>query len=203
MFELGPILTTAIVAAIGSVGLWKVIEKVLERVWKREDSDREAHKRCLAEVEELKARVAVIEHHHRSYLARWIMDASRRLLWVNDKAFISIFAPLGLSRDALIGKTFADVLEQETAAEIGRLNAAALAHPEVSASNVIQLHRMLPVMVVVMTAAAGREGELEYEGYAYRTNDQMLADGFGAERQRLAVEACAEHMIDGNREGER
>lgn len=198
MFELGPVVTTAIVASIGSVGLWKVIEKVLERVWKRKDSIEEAHQRCLAEVEELKARVAVIEHHHRSYLARWIKDAAKRILWVNDKAFISIFAPLGFHRDALIGKSFNELLDPDAAAEIDRLDAAALTHPEVAASNVIQLHPLLPAMVVVKTAAAGREGELEYEGYAYRTNDRMLADGFGAERQRQAIEACADHMLGGD-----
>jgi hypothetical protein len=199
MFELGPVVTTAIVASIGSVGLWKVVEKSLERWWNRTDTLEDKHARCVEEVEELKARVAVIEHHHTSYLARWIRDATRRVVWINDKALLSIFAPLDLTREQVIGKTLAELpFDQVAVAEVDRLDAAALAHPEVAASNVIQMHPLLPLMVIVKVAAVGRDGELVFEGYAYRTNDRMIADGFGADRQRRAIEASSDHMLGGD-----
>ena len=197
MLELGPLVTTAIVAGISSVGLWKIVELLLRRWWKRSDTFEAKHERCMIELEELKARVAVIEHHHASYLPRWIKDGSRRLSWVNDKAFISIFAMLGLKREELYGKTFAELLLDPVAvAEIERLDAAALAHPGVAASNLVQLHPLLPVMVVVKVADVGRDGELIFEGYAYLTNDKMMSAGMGADRQQRAIAASAEHMID-------
>lgn len=153
------------------------------------------HEACQGEVAELKARLTVVEHHHTSYLARWIRNSQKRVTWINDKAFLSIFAPLGLSRDDVLGRSFTEILDPAASAEIDRLDQAALAHPEVAASNVISLHPMLPTMVVVKVAAVGREGELVFEGYAYRTNDRMISDGIGAARQHEQIEASADRLI--------
>ncbi len=153
------------------------------------------HSSCEEQLADMEERLKLIEHHHTSYLARWIKDGGKRVTWLNDRAFISIFAPLGSKREDVIGRTFGELLDPLAAAEIDRLDDVALAHPEVAASNVIRLHPMLPVMVVVKVAAVGREGELVYEGYAYRTNDRMISDATGAGRQMRALRASAEHVL--------
>lgn len=204
------ILVTGAVALVGGGGGATLMVKVMELRAKREESEiermRADEKSCREEVAglrkelaELKARLVVIEHHNGSYLARWIKGADKRVQWLNDRAFLAIFAPLGLTREEVIGSTFEDMLDPAAAREIDLLDQAALAHPEVAASNVIQLHPLLPVMVVVKVAAIGREGELVYEGYAYRTNEKMVSDGLGAARQAEAIEAAADRMLDGER----
>lgn len=50
-------------------------------------------------------------------------------------------------------------------------------------------------MVIVKVAAIGREGGLVYEGYAYRTNDRMIADGQGVARQMEALRVSADNLI--------
>lgn len=217
------LIAIALPAVIGAVGgggsaLAVMLPKMRELRDKREDSEinrlREDERECREEIarleserradnirfdreiDEVRARLATVEHHHASYLPRWFKGADKRVTWFNDKAFLSIFAPLGLTREEVLGRLFAEILDPQAAAEIDRLDAAALAHPDMPASNVIQLHPLLPVMVVVKIAAIGRAGDLVYEGYAYRTNDRMMADGAGAERQRLAIETSTVRMVE-------
>lgn len=198
MNGVGGMLLTVAVTSIASVGLWNLVALVLKRKWSVGDRQRKSHEECLREVEALKERVAIIEHHHNCYLARWIKDADRRVIWFNAKAMLAIFGPLGKTREEVLGKTFAELLLDPVAsAEIDRLDEAALAHPECAAHCPIRLHPNLPVMIVVKVAAVGREGELVFEGYAYRTNDSLITAGFGADRQRLAIAASAMHKIDG------
>ncbi len=200
----------AIIGAVGggSASLAVMLPKMRELRDKREENEiarlREDGHNCRQDVErlekqldEVSARLTLVEHHHASYLARWFKDSTKRVTWLNDKAFLSIFAPLGLKREDVLGRQFAEILDPRAAAEIDRLDQAALAHPDLPASNVIQLHPLLPVMVVVKIAAIGRAGDLVYEGYAYRTNDRMVAEGVGADRQRLAIETASVRMVEG------
>ena len=79
--------------------------------------ERKGHKECLSRLEELERRVEMVEHHHGSYLARWIVqDSSRRIVWLNNQALIMIFAPLGYSRVDVVGRRFVDLLEADAAA---------------------------------------------------------------------------------------
>lgn len=201
---------TAIGGGLSSVGFWKFVTWLLARGDKREEKEsdrlrrearesRDAHLDCEQRLDAVEARLQAVEHHHASYLPRWIKGADKRLIWINDRAFLAIFAPLGLAREEVMGRTFEELLDPLAAAEIDRLDQMALAHPELPAANVIQLHPMLPVMVVVKVVAVGREGELVFEGYAYRTNDKTLADAIGVGRQRQAIEASAEHLLDDDR----
>jgi hypothetical protein len=132
---------------------------------------------------------------HDSHLARWTKDGGKRILWLNAKAYLSIFAPLGVGRDEVEGKTFAELLSEDAAMEVARLDEMALAHPEMAASNMIRLHPSLPVMWIVKIAATGLDGALMFEGYAYRTNDRMLSDGIGLERHRVQVARSAESLL--------
>ena len=210
---MGDLLSIAVTGIVGGVfgagGMFALVPRLRELRDKREESEigrlrsdvtelLTKERTCEEQLTELQTRLLAVEHHHGSYLARWIKDASKRILWINDKAFLSIFAPIGLTRDAVLGKTFAEILEPSAAAETDRLDQAALAHPETAASNLIRLHPSLPLMVVVKVAAIGRQGELVFEGYAYRTNDRMIADGQGLDRQRLAITASAENLISGD-----
>lgn len=134
------------------------------------------------EIAALKDRLAVLEHHYASHFARWILDAGKRFCWVNDKAMLTIFAPLGFGREAVLGKLFHDLVDKAAADEIERLDHAALANPGGAVSNLIRLHPDLPWMFVVKVAGTGREGELVYEGIAFRTNDPDIAIGAGIAR---------------------
>lgn len=199
----------ALIGAAGGLGggMAVLYPKMRELRDKREESEiarlREDERECRADIvrlektiADLQDRLTTVEHHHASYLARWFKDSTKRVTWLNDKAFLGIFAPLGLKREDVLGRTFAEVLDPMAAAEIDRLDQAALAHPDMPASNVIQMHPLLPVMVVVKIAAIGRAGDLVYEGYAYRTNDRMMTDGAGADRQRQAIETSAMRMVE-------
>jgi hypothetical protein len=209
MADLVSTIATAVLAGLtGAGGMFALYPKMRELKDKREESEigrlrtdvtsiLAREHACEEQLTDVKARLLAVEHHHGSYLARWVKDAAKRVLWINDKAFLSIFAPLGFSRDGVLGKTFGQLLEPSAAGEIDRLDQAALAHPELPASNIIQLHPLLPVMVVVKVAAIGREGELVFEGYAYRTNDRMISDGQGASRQGAQIEASAGNLMGG------
>lgn len=200
------ILVAVLSALFGAGGGGMIVVKWRELRDRREESEigrlradiaeaKAGHSSCEREVKKLQTRLTAVEHHHTSYLARWIKDGTKRVVWLNDKALLTIFAPLGLSREGVIGKLFSELLDPAAAHEIDRLDAQALAHPEVAASNVIQLHPLLPVMVIVKMAAVGRAGELVFEGYAYRTNDRMLADAMGADRQREQLFASGDHLL--------
>lgn len=210
---MSPTLTTLIVALLsalfGTGGGFALAVKWKELKDKREESEivrlredirqaEERHQKCEAGLADVKARLTIVEHHHTSYLARWIKDATKRVIWLNDKAFLSIFAPLGLTREDVIESRFSEILDASASAETERLDQAALAHPEVAASNVIQLHPLLPAMIVVTIAAIGRDGELVFECYAYRTNDRMIADGMGAARTLEALGASGDHLLPEN-----
>jgi hypothetical protein len=202
----GTSLVTLIVALLGSVGIWNYLTRRADREAEREDKDltrlrdevkelRQQHKTCEREVAELQSRLAAVEHHHASYLARWIKGADKRVIWVNDKAVLSIFGPLQLSREDVVGHTFAELLDPIAALEIDRLDKAALALPGAAVSSLIKLHPDLPVMHIVKVASTGRDGELIYEGHAFRTNDPEIALGVGIGRQADQREASADRMI--------
>lgn len=199
-------LITGLFAAVGGAGIWGFLSNWLKLGAAREESEirrlreevgqlRDSHRTCEAEVEGLKDRLHAVEHHHVSQLARWIKDASKRIVWLNARAHMTIFAPRGHAREACIGKTFAELLDPQAAAEIDRLDRIALAQPGVAASTLIQLHPDLPLMHIVKVAAEGRDGELIFEGYAYRANDRDMSDAEGAERQSEQRVASIDHML--------
>lgn len=201
------IVVGAVSAMFGTGGALAAYPKLRELRDRREESEigrlrgdvarlEERHSRCDEKVALLTERLAAVEHHHTSYLARWIKDATKRVTWLNDRAYLSIFAPVGLSRAEVIGRTFSEMLDPSASAEIDRLDAAALAHPEIASSNIVQLHPSLPLMVVVKVAAIGREGQLIFEGYAYRTNDRMIADGQGASRHGEQLGTSFDRLLD-------
>lgn len=182
MYDLQQLLAAAVAAAFGSVGLWTFGGKLIELIWKREETDNE---RLRAEVRELKgevrelraqhgdceARLAALEHHHASLIPRWIKDSRKRIVWLNSRALISIFAPLGLRRDDVEGHSFQDLLDFEAARVIDGMDADALANPGKPISSLVQLHPQLPKMHVVKIAGVGREDEVIYEGCAFPVND--------------------------------
>jgi hypothetical protein len=181
-----------LVAAVGgffSAPVWNFFGKRLG--WNETEIDRlrkeitrlgGQHQTCEDKVRELTERIAVIEHHHSSAFARWLSDAGRRIVYVNSKALISIFGPMGLTREQVEGKTFHDFIEPNVAAELDELAQAALARDGSAVSNLIKLHPDLPVMHVVKIAAAGRDGGLIYEAIAFRMNDPDIVLGIGVAR---------------------
>jgi hypothetical protein len=120
-----------------------------------------------------------------------------RLMWVNPKAMLTIFGPLGYTRDDLEGKTFAELdrLDQVAVSEIARLDQVALARDGAPVSGMIRFHPILPEMHVVKITAATKDGGLIYEGYAYRKNDMEVSEGIAAARQIEAIEASANHLM--------
>lgn len=197
----------AMIAAGGALlggGMWTFLgswfgfrEKEIVRLREDVAGLTEKHQNCEKEVAELKLRQAALEHHHASHLARWIKDAHKRVVWINSKALLSIFAPIGLGRDEVEGRPFADLIDPHAAADIERLDHAALAQPGSPASTLVKLHPDLPVMHIVKVAAAGREGQLIYEGYAYRTNDPEIALGAGLARQAEQRVVSIDHLTGG------
>ncbi|MGE0178996.1 MAG: hypothetical protein AB7O91_04145 [Sphingomonas sp.] len=181
MYGLPQLVAVGVVSAIGSVGLWTFAGKLIELIWKREDSDNErlrrevaeakaAHTSCEERVDALERRLEAVEHHHSSLIPRWIRNAAKRIIWINDAAMMQIFAPLRLSREQVEGHTFHDLLGPEAAREIDRLDRDALAWPGKAASTPLTLHSSLRLMIVVNIAGVGRDRELIFEGYAYCAN---------------------------------
>jgi len=198
---------TTVLGAVGAVGggagLWSFLGKMSDHrqseiLRLRDDIEefRTNNDKCTEENKKLEARVHLLEQATDSHIARWIKNSKRQMIWVNERAFIGIFAPLGLERDEIIGKTFTELLDPVAAQEVDLLDQAALAHPEVAASNIIKLHPLLPVMVIVKVVGVGIDGGLIYEGFAYRTNDSLVAAGIGAIRQQKAISASLEHALD-------
>lgn len=182
MYDLAQLAGAIAVSSLGSVGLWTLIGKWFDRSGQRYDgelgrtrtdlaSEKASHKECLERIERLEERLAIVEDHHSSLLARWIKDAGKRICWVNGRAMVTIFGPLGYTRDQVEGRTFEDLLDVEAAREVDRLDRAALANPGKAASSMIQLHPSLPVMMIVKVAGIGRDQELIFEGHAFLTDD--------------------------------
>lgn len=185
-----------IVALIGgffSAPVWSYLTRLLgwsqseiERLRSDVNDGKALHTKCEQQVRELMERIAVIEHHHASHFARWLSDAKHRIVWLNSKALVSIFGPMGLTREDIEGKTFGDLLDKSAAAELDRLAQAALVHDGSAVSNLIRLHPDLPVMHIVKIAGAGRDGELIYDAIAFRPNDPGIVLGLGVARTREA-----------------
>lgn len=200
MSELLLALLSSLVGALGGGGgvlgylAWRgdTMRKDFERL-------HNLHTLCEDKVARLEMRLEAIEHAQDSHLARWTKDSGKRITWMNDKAFITIFAPLGLTREAADGKTFRELLiDNQAADEIDRLDQTALAQPDSPVSNLVQLHPDLPLMHVVKVASTGKLGELCYEGYAFRVNDRDVADATAIVRQRQQRRASAARLIDGD-----
>lgn len=191
----------AVIAAIVSVPVWTALSRMfgfgateMARLRSEVKEMSARHATCEQEVDELKVRLAAVEHHHASHFARWLVDARKRIIWVNSKALLAIFAPLGLGRDEVEGKLFKDLIDPLAAAEIEHLEHAALASPGSAVSNLIRLHPDLPVMHVVKVAATGRDGELIYEGIAFRTNDPEISTGIGIVRNAAQRITSIDHL---------
>jgi hypothetical protein len=126
----------------------------------------------------------------------WIKDRNGRLVWLNDKAFITLFAPLGYTRDELDGKTFRDLLDPVAAEEIELLDRAALIHPGTTQSILIQLHPDLPFLVVIKVACISENGEVQYEGCAFNPGDPEIVTATGTRRQIIQRSASADAIFD-------
>lgn len=197
-----PILV-ALIGGVASAPVWNSFLRLLgrpqseiARLRSEVGEVRTLHAGCEEKVKGLQDRLAVIEHHHSSHFARWILDAHKRFAWVNDKALLTIFAPLGFGRDDVHGKTFHDLVDANAARELDRLDQAALANPGSTASNFIKLHPDLPLKCIVKVAGTGRDGELIYEGMAFRPNDPEVSAGFGLNRTHAARVAAFDRLAD-------
>ncbi len=143
----------------------------------------------------LETRLRAVEQRNGSHFALWIKDRTRRLVWVNDKAFLTIFAPLGYSRDEIDGKTFADLLDPVAAAEVDQLDRTALAHPGAPQSLFLQLHPDLQFMIVVKVAAVAENGEVQYEGLAYTPGDPDMLKAIQTRRQSAQRDVSLANMM--------
>ena len=146
----------------------------------------------------LETRLRAVEHRNGSYFALWIKDRYRRLVWLNDKAFLTLFAPLGYARDELDGKTFRDLLDPAAADELDMLDQAALAHSGQTQSILLQLHPDLPFMVIIKVAAIAENGDVQYEGCAYSPGDPEIRSAVGARRQIIQRADTLDRMIEGD-----
>ena len=144
----------------------------------------------------LETRLKAVEFDNAIFLARWKKDATKRLIWISDKAFLMIFAPLGYaSRDDLQGHTFAELLgDVEAIREIDLLDQIALAQPRSVVSNLINLQPGGPPTMVLKVATMV-DDELVYEGYAYQASHPDLLIAAGKARQARQIEASTTHLL--------
>ena len=192
------VLTAAVsivAALLGSAGLWGFLARREDRAAEREKSEierlredlrieRENTRMCLEKHAAIEERLAAVEAHHSSLIARWIKGPDKRVSWVNGMAMAMIFNPLGLSREAVEGKRFAELpIAPEAIEEIERLDRAARARLGHSAASVMQLNPLLPMMVVAKTAGVGRNQEIIYEGHAFLAEDPASVLARGDERE--------------------
>lgn len=201
----------ALVSALLGGPVWSFLSQWLNLgAAKRKDSyarierDVEKLRAELAQCEErhgiLEARLRAVENKNASYFALWIKDRNGRIAWLNDKAFLTIFAPLGYGRDELDGKTFRDLLDPVAADEIDLLDRAALAHPGATQSLLVQLHPDLPFMVVIKVAAVSAGGDVQYEGCAYCPSDPDIRTGMQVARQVRQRSLSAARVLDDDAE---
>lgn len=210
-----PEIIQLLVAALSGGGVGAFAVKLLERKDRREegeidrlrkdvDETRQASKDCEARYDQLEAdhrllsdRLRAVEASTPSYLARWVKDQHKRILWLNDRAYMTMFAPLGWSRAEVLDKTFAELLgDGSTGAMmlLDDLDRQALKHPGEVQSLLIQLHPDLPNMVVVKVAFANHaDGLLRYEGSSFVPNS--FAEDMGSIRQARAKEAAARSLF--------
>jgi hypothetical protein len=144
----------------------------------------------------LETRLRAVENKTTSYFAMWIKDRHGRIVWLNDKAFLTLFAPLGYTRAELDGKTFRDLLDPVACDEIDLLDKAALAHPGATQSILIQLHPDLPFLIVIKVASVSDSGEVQYEGCAYNPSDPEIRTALGTRRQVIQRAESVERLLD-------
>jgi hypothetical protein len=199
------LIVTLVVGVVGGAGLWNFAAKWLELRERREETEvgrlrndveavKKAHQACERNLEGLALRLEAVEHHHSSYLPRWIKDARKRIVWINSAALVAIFGRVGYTRTDVIGRTFAELLDVEAAREIDGLDRLALALPGQAVSTLLALHPQLPLMVIVKVAGSGRDGEIIFEGYAYRQNPPDIDVARGERRQEEQVGASMLRM---------
>jgi hypothetical protein len=195
-----PILT----ALVGGGGVWTFVTQRRQRLDTREEAEivrlrlelrelKDAHAQCHKDIASLEQRLDTIEQHHLSQLARWIKDDDKRIRWVNSRAMMLIFAPLGYSRSDIEGQTFAEIgLDGTSVTEIDRLDRLAVMHPGEAATTMLTLRRVdappgsiaeLPPLFIAKVAGIGRGGDLVYEGCAFRGIGDSEADRIGDLRQ--------------------
>ncbi len=160
-----------VLAALASGPIWSMFTERFKIGAAKQTADNlrllQDHDLCKAEIVELRTQMAALAASQNSFLARWIKDRSKRVAWVNDLAFMTLFAPLGFSRDELHGKTFAEIgFESAAIAIIDELDRLALAHPGVPQSRMISMPDGQR-LVVLKVAGIGSDGEVRYEGSAY------------------------------------
>lgn len=194
-------------AALGGGGVSFVVGKWLDNnhastqseiVRLREDFTQceKAHKACEERFDELADRVRAVEASTPSYLARWVKDQSKRVIWLNDRAYLMLFAPLGWTRAEVLDKNFEELLGDgsgQVIKLIHELDQLALKSPGEVQSLVLQLHPDLPNMVILKVAYAGDDGLLRYEGSAYIPTG--LSHSMGIIRQTRAREDAARHLF--------
>lgn len=152
---------------------------------------------CEARHEILEVRLRAVEFDNAIFLARWKKDATKRLMWISDKAFLMIFAPLGYaSRDDLQGYTFAELMgDTDAVRELDLLDQVALAHPRSVVSNLIHFQTLGPPTMVLKVVTMV-DDELVYEGYAYQASHPDLLAAAGAARQARQIEASAARLLE-------
>jgi hypothetical protein len=197
-----PTIIAAILGALASQPVWNALSRTFgfgstenARLRNEIAEVKTQHEACEEKIGDLTLRLAAVEHHYASHFSRWLTDAHKRVIWVNSRALLTIFAPINLGRDEVEGRLFNELIDAAAAKEIDMLERAALASPGQVVSNLITLHPDLPVMHIVKVAASGREGELIYETIAFRTNDPEVIKGFGilrnAEQRARSIDNLA------------
>lgn len=196
-----------IVAALSGGGISFVIGKLIDRRHAseqseiqrlREDFDKceKRHEECQRDLTELSERVRAVEASTPSYLARWVKGQDKKLIWLNDRAYLMLFAPLGWHRSDVLDKTFDDLLGEgagEAIKMIEELDVLALQHPGETHSMVLQLHPSLPTMAVIKVAFVAADGLLRYEGCAYVPNG--LSESIGVIREARARQAASRRLF--------
>lgn len=210
------ILAQLLAAALGGGGFSFVLGKLIDRGHAREQGEiarlrkdiddakedllicKDAHDNCETRLNEISERLRAVEASTPSYLARWVKDQNKRLLWLNDRAYLMLFAPLGLSRHEVMDRDFGDLFGEgsgEAVRLIDDLDVLALKRPGEVQSALMQLHPSLPIMAILKVAFIGDDGLLRYEGCAYVPNG--LADSISAIRAHQATDAAARRLFQG------
>lgn len=207
--DLSTVIISATSTIVGTGGLWTWMQlrgrmgylqrkDELARALETIKTMKDEHKACQELIEAMEKRMRVIEHSRDSFLARWMKDDKGRLTWMNDKAFLTLFAPLQLSRHQLEGKTFSELgFDSNAVMNVELLDAAARAHHGYAASSLIQMHPLLPPMNIIKIAWVGGDGDLVYEGYAYHIMDPEIRSGIGTRRAVAQIASSFQNIVPG------
>jgi hypothetical protein len=149
----------------------------------------------------LRAEISAIVRGNGLALSVWTKGIDRRVRWLTPRAMRVIFAPLDLSDDQVLGRTFGEIFGSEVGRQIESLDRRAMSELDSTQIDIVQLHPDLLPMVIITTVTEDEEGKTVFQGIAIRLLDMAhLRNGENAQVLQRLVAADRQNRRAGARD---